>query len=339
MHHNHITATSSKALALASACLIGFSMSASAHDHGPEYDARLSDYPYPFDVHTFEFDSQRQSLEMAYMHLPAADGQATVVLLHGKNFGSDYWEDTATYLHDKGYGVLMPDQVGFGKSSKPEHYQFTIEGLVNNTRELVDTLDIDDVIVMGHSMGGMLATRYALNHADEVERLIMVNPVGLEDYLRYVKYQDADFFYANELDKTIDGVREYQREHYYDGEWSEDYEALIQIHAGWINGPDWERVAWNNALTFDMIFTGPVVNEFDQLEVPTHLIIGTRDTTGPGRGWKKDGVDYELGQFDQLGKRAAERIPEAYLHELDEIGHMPQFEAFDRYRSILDEIF
>ncbi|MDX1587417.1 MAG: alpha/beta hydrolase [Oleiphilaceae bacterium] len=319
--------------------LFGFTVPVLADENAPEYDARLSGYPYPFEVHTFTFDSQRQSLEMAYMHRPAEDGRPTVLLLHGKNFGADYWERTASYLHDKGYGVLMPDQVGFGKSSKPAHYQFSFEALAHNTRALVHELGIDRLIVMGHSMGGMLATRYALNHGDSVEKLVMVNPIGLEDYLRYVEYRDPDFFYEQEQGKTIDQVRAYQREHYYDGEWSEEYEALTQIHAGWINGPDWDRVAWNNALTFDMIFTGPVVNELDQLRVPTHLILGTRDTTGPGRGWKKDGVDYELGRYDQLGETVIEQIPEGRLYELDDVGHMPQFEAFERYREILDRIF
>lgn len=305
----------------------------------PEYDARLSQYDYPFSVHQFGFESQRQSLEMAYMHLPAEKDQPTVLLLHGKNFGADYWEKTAAHLHQKGYGVVMPDQVGFGKSSKPEHYQFTFEGLANNTHRLLEHLELDRLIVMGHSMGGMLATRYALLYPEQVDKLVMVNPIGLEDYLRYVHYQDVDVFYQNELDKTIEGVRAYQREHYYDGEWSEQYEALIQIHAGWLRGSDWERVAWNNALTFDMVFTGPVVNDLEQLSVPTHLIIGTRDTTGPGRNWKREGVEHQLGRYDRLGTQTLERIDNGQLYELDDVGHMPQFEAFDRYRAILDEIF
>lgn len=88
-----------------------------------------------------------------------------------------------------------------------------------------------------------------------------------------------------------------------------------------------------------MIFTGSVVNEFDRLAVPTHLILGTRDTTGPGRGWKKDGVEYQLGRYDRLGKQVVEQIPGATLYELDDLGHMPQFEAFERYRKQLDKIF
>lgn len=321
------------------AFLFGLTAPVLAEDRGPEYDARLSGYPYPFDVHTFGFDSQRQHLEMAYMHLPAKGTRPTVILLHGKNFAADYWEKTARYLHEKGYGVLMPDQIGFGKSSKPAHYQFSFEALANNTRALVDSLKVDKLIVMGHSMGGMLAIRYALNHADMVEQLVLVNPIGLEDYLRYVQYKDPAFFYHSELGKTIDMVRDYQRKNYYDGQWSDDYETLTQIHAGWINGPDWERVAWNNALTLDMIFTGSVVNEIDQLRIPTHLIIGTRDTTGPGRGWKKNGVDYQLGRYDQLGQTVVDLIPQAHLYELEDVGHLPQFEAFDLYRQQLDKIF
>lgn len=324
---------------LFSALLFGLTALASADDHAPKYDARLSGYSYPFEVHTFEFDSQRQKLEVAYMHLPAKDGEPTVLLLHGKNFAADYWEKTANYLHEKGYGVLMPDQIGFGKSSKPEHYQFSFEALADNTKGLVESLGIDKLVVMGHSMGGMLATRFALNHAGNVEKLVLVNPVGLEDYLRYVQYKDPTFFYKNEQGKTINKVRAYQKKNYYDGKWSEDYEALIKIHEGWINGDDWDLVAWNNALTYDMIFTGNVSNEFDQLTVPTHLILGTRDTTGPGRGWKKEGVDYQLGRYDQLGEIVVEQISDGHLYELEGLGHMPQFEAFDRYREQLDKIF
>lgn len=308
-------------------------------EEAPMFGARLGGYEYPYPVQMHEFRSQRQTLEMAYMHLEAKGVQPTVLLLHGKNFAADYWQNTAEWLRERGYGVLMPDQIGFGKSSKPEHYQFSFEALADNTRAIVDKLGIERVVVMGHSMGGMLATRYTLRYPDTVEKLVLVNPVGLEDYLDYVQYKDPQFFYERELNKTAEDVIAYQKKHYYDGQWSQDYEALTTIHKGWINGPDWAQVAWNNALTYDLIFTGAVVNEFEDIPVPTHLIIGTRDTTGPGRGWKKPGVEVRLGQYDKLGKRAARTIPDATLHELTGIGHMPQFEAFDRYREILEEVF
>src|SRR4051812_39908829 len=98
-----------------------------------EEEPRLQQFEYPFPVQIFAFPSQQQDLEMAYMDLqPNAVPLGTVVLLHGKNFGGAYWEETARALAGVGYRVIMPDQIGFGKSSKPAHYQFTLQQLAAN---------------------------------------------------------------------------------------------------------------------------------------------------------------------------------------------------------------
>ncbi|MDF7809132.1 alpha/beta hydrolase [Pontiellaceae bacterium B12219] len=296
------------------------------------YDAELKGYDYPFPVERFQFQSQQQALEMAYMYLPGNGKQPTVVLLHGKNFAGAYWAQTAEFLQSRGYGVLIPDQIGFGKSTKPRHYQFSFAQLADNTQALIRHLGIEKPIIVGHSMGGMLATRYSLMYGNEVNRLILVNPIGLENYLNYVEYKTVDFFYANQLKQTAADVKAYQLKYYYDGKWEAAYDDLIEFQIGWLNGPDWPQVAWNNALTYDMIFTQPVCTEWDQLTVPTYLIIGTRDRTGPGRGWKKEGVTYLLGQYQELGKRTAAAIPNAELYELDGLGHMPQIEDFGRFQ-------
>ena len=65
-----------------------------------------------------------------------------ITLLHGKNFNGSYWEETAKFLHEKGFGILIPDQIGFGKSSKPVDYQYTFEVLAHNTKRLLEFLNI-----------------------------------------------------------------------------------------------------------------------------------------------------------------------------------------------------
>src|SRR6202012_1277662 len=85
-------------------------------------------------------------------------------------------------LVNEGLRVIAPDQIGFGKSSKPHGYQFTFQALADNTRELLDHCHVDRVHIVGHSMGGMLATRFALMFPERVERLVLVNPIGLEDW-------------------------------------------------------------------------------------------------------------------------------------------------------------
>lgn len=301
------------------------------------YDAVLSQYDYSHEVKFFELQSQGKTLQLAYSFLPGRENKPVVTLLHGKNFIADYWATTANFLQKLGYGVLMVDQVGFGKSSKPTDYQYSFAVLASHTKSLLDSLKIKETIVLGHSMGGMLASRFALMYPNFTKQLILLNPIGLENYLEYVEYKDSDFFYKNELNKTAQGVKDYQRKFYYDGQWNEQYAALTDFMIGQLNGPDKALIAWVNAKTYDMIFTQPVVTEFELLSMPVSLILGTRDRTGPGRNWQKQGNHYELGRYDQLGKKVLNMIPNGRLYEMQGLGHLPHIEDFTGFSKILTQ--
>ena len=316
---------------------IGFG-AVQAQENAPAstFDARLSGYEYPLEVKSYDFSSQNKQLQMAYMYLPAKEGMPTVTLLHGKNFNGAYWQTTADFLSDKGYGVLIPDQIGFGKSSKPKDYQYSFADLAQNTKGLIDSLGIQSTIIVGHSMGGMLASRFSLLYPDSVSKLILLNPIGLENYLHYTQYKDVEFFYENELKQSPDKIVEYQKKNYYDGAWNDQYAELVVPLVGVLQGPDWTDVAYVNALTYDMIFTQPVIQDFPNFEVPVSLIIGTRDRTGPGRGWKRDGVEFELGRYDLIGERIKAINPDIKVIELEGLGHLPQIEDFERFTAIFE---
>ena len=274
---------------------------------------------------------------MAYMHLMSNHScKKVVTLLHGKNFNGAYWEETAKTLHDKGYEVIIPDQIGFGKSSKPTDYQYSFEALANNTKNLLVSLNIKSTYVVGHSMGGMLASRFGLLYPDLTEKVTLVNPIGLENYLKYVEYKDINFFYKNELKLKPENIINYQRKYYYDGEWNKKYEALTLPLVGWINSQDRQILAKVSALAYNMVFTGPVIEEFKNFLVPVSIIIGTRDRTGPGRGWKRKNVDYELGRYDRLGKQVKKRNSRINIINLDNIGHLPHIEDYQTFFNALE---
>src|SRR3546814_3199786 len=67
-------------------------------------------------------------------------------------------------------------------SSKPRRYQFSFGQLADNTHALLQSLRIERAVVVGHSMGGMLAARYALQYPLATGHLVLVNPIGLEDW-------------------------------------------------------------------------------------------------------------------------------------------------------------
>lgn len=299
----------------------------------PVLDIMLTNYKYPFKVHYIEFNSQNQSLKMAYMDVaPTKSNGKTVVLFHGKNFNGAYWKTTINALTDEGYRVIVPDQIGFGKSSKPIGYQFTFQQLAENTKLLLNELKIDKINLLGHSMGGMLATRFTLMYPKTVEKLILENPIGLEDWKLVTPYVSIDKNYEQELKVSYETTKNYQLGFYYDNQWKPEYDEWVYLLTGWVNTPDYPVVAKVNAQTSDMIFTQPVLYEFQHIKVPTLLIIGTRDRTAIGKNnVKNPEIAAKMGQYQLLGKVTQQKIENSKLMELDNVGHLPHIEVFERF--------
>jgi hypothetical protein len=95
-----------------------------------------------------------QTLAMAYMDIPpeSESNGKTVVLMHGKAFGGYYFEHVIEALTTAGYRVVVLDQIGWGKSSKPDiHYSFHL--FATNTAALLDHLGVG-VGAPGHPLPG-----------------------------------------------------------------------------------------------------------------------------------------------------------------------------------------
>ena len=310
-------------------------------DEGPAYGPELQGFDYPWPVQHFHFTSQGERLDMAYMDvMPAQPNGRAVVLLHGKNFCAATWQTTITALTDAGYRVIAPDQIGFCKSSKPAHYQFSFQQLAANTRMLLTSLGIVRATVIGHSTGGMLAIRYALLYPDDVDQLVLVDPIGLEDWkAKGVPWQSVDAWYQQELQTSAERIRDYERTTYYAGSWDPSYERWVQMLAGLYRGEGRDIVAWNSALLYDMIYTQPVVYELGQLTMPVLLIIGDKDTTAIGKNLAPPAIRQTLGNYPALGKAAAAQIPHARLIEFPDLGHAPQIQVPEEFhKALLDGI-
>jgi len=302
-------------------------------------DIMLTNYQYPYEVHYYHFKSQNQNLKMAYMDVhPKTSNGEVIMLLHGKNFNGAYWKTTADALSKDGYRVIIPDQIGFGKSSKPIGYQFTFQQLAQNTKGILDQLKIDKIYLLGHSMGGMVATRFTLMYPEVVKKLVLENPIGLEDWKLVSPYVSIDENYQKELSMNYEAAKKYESQSYYDNKWKPAYDEWAYLLAGWAKSPNDPIVARINAQTSDMIFTQPVVYEFSNIHTPTLLIIGTRDRTAIGKDNVKDpAIRKMMGQYQILGKETQNKIKGSKLVELDNVGHLPHIEAFDRFIKPLEE--
>jgi pimeloyl-ACP methyl ester carboxylesterase len=296
--------------------------------------------PHPkYSVQFFPLKVENQDLRMAYRDIAPTrtPNGKTVLLLHGKNFSGFYWESTIEFLSQQGYRVIATDQLGFGASSRPDiHYSF--HQMAQNTKALLDQLGIKQVDVIGHSMGGMLAVRFTLLYPETVDKLVLENPIGLEDYRKLVPYISLQEQYATELSQTYDKMLAYQKG-YYAGGWKPEYEVYVQDQASILNTGEYPRDAWSAALTYEMIYEQPTVYEVGDITRPTMLIIGQDDRTVVGKNHLPPNLQSVAGQYPELGRKMHAAIKGSTLIEVTNCGHIPHLQRPDQFRSAVTNFF
>ncbi|KAI1452423.1 alpha/beta-hydrolase [Annulohypoxylon moriforme] len=303
-----------------------------------EGDLNGSNFTYPFPLKTYKFTSQLQEVEMAFMDVaPTTEPNGkTAICLHGKNFCGPTWEETAKQLASVGYRVILPDQVGFCKSSKPSSYQYTLQQFSYNTKNLLDVLGIENVTVIGHSLGGMTSIRFGLMFPEVIERLVLVNPIGLEDWKALgVPYKPVDILDIIETSSNYTTIREYEQWTYYVGKWDDAYDVWVNMLVNIYQGDEAAAFAFNQALVTDMALSAPVVYEFGILKPRTLLLIGEKDNTALGKQWSPPEVQAILGHYDVLGKQAAAAMPNAQLIEFPDLGHAPHIQEPEVFHEAL----
>jgi pimeloyl-ACP methyl ester carboxylesterase len=296
----------------------------------------LDSYPYPYPVQFMSLTLNGRQVRMAYMDVQpsSANPGKAVVLLHGKNFYGSYWANTIKVLSDAGYRVVVPDQIGFGKSSKPAIcYSFDL--LAANTAQLLDSLGIKQAAIVGHSMGGMLAVRFARNYPERTSRLILEDPIGLEDYRFFVPPQTTEQLYTIEMQMTPEKYRAFIKRYFVT--WKPEYEGFVETRCRMMLSGEYPRYAMAAALTFQMIYQQPVRHEFSLIKTATLLVVGLKDRTTVGRGRVPEDILQDKGQYTQLGKAAAKDISNCKLVELPNVGHIPHLEAPEQFHRVLLE--
>jgi pimeloyl-ACP methyl ester carboxylesterase len=260
-------------------------------------------------------------VRMAYMDVAAAGAAngRVVVLLHGMNFYGEYWTAAIEVLRKAGFRVVVPDQVGFGRSSKPI-MPYTLSDMAMNTRRLLDTLGVPKAAIVGHSMGGMVATRFALLYPEATERLVLYNQIGLTDARLQRPPAAIDHVYKQLLGETYDQVYRGIARYFPTGVVPHDFEKYVLRQYGWTLSGNWPEAAMVRALVQQMVYEDPVVYDWAHIKAKTLEIGGDRD--GPG--------------FPALAKHVADTIPGAQLVLIPGVGHVPHVQSPDIfYRELL----
>jgi pimeloyl-ACP methyl ester carboxylesterase len=282
----------------------------------------FSNVPYPYPVSYLDTEVYGQSLRMAYMDVQPTgtpNGQ-TVVLFHGFNFGMYAFGHTMEILTAAGFRTIAIDRLGFGRSSKPiMHYNFHIPA--RDTKRLLDHLGIERAAILGHSMGGMVASRFAMTYPETTSHVVFVNQIGMSDSRPGNEWEEPSY------ERSRPTPQQYYRQilsgqmRYYVNGWRPEYLQWVEAPYGILFSGDFDRWQEVRGLLSQSMWEDPVVYDWQHISSKA-LVIG--------------GADDMLSQdFPADARRVAESLQNAELLLYPGVGHNPQFEHSDPFHADL----
>jgi pimeloyl-ACP methyl ester carboxylesterase len=286
-------------------------------DWGP-VSIDMEDVPYPHPVSYMAFERFGTPVRMAYMDVaPTAPANGrTVVLLHGASYYGLYWADAIEALAAAGYRVVVPDQLGWGRSTKAV-IPYSLHLHAANTRLLLERLGVEEAAIVGHSMGGMLATRFALMYPDVTTHMVMVNPIGLRDTRPGRGWQDPRPETVSDLEAAYRSRLGLEQRRVV--EWRPEFLEHVRIHYGWLLTDDWGHLSYVRALNTAARNADTVVHDWQFVEAPSALIAGEED--GPG--------------YPEAARAAVDALPNGTLVLFAGVGHNPHLEVPERFHEAL----
>ncbi len=280
--------------------------------------------PYPAPSKYLPLTLYGQDVRMAFMDV-APTGPAnghTVVIFHGNNFAGFYFGPMMAALQKEGFRVVVPDQIGYGRSSKPI-IPYSFNDWARNTKAMLDSLQVPKAMVIGHSMGGMLAARFATQYPAVTERLVIYNPIGLSDSRFQRPSGSIDAQYKSALNVTYEGVKNSLARYvaHNPAAWNNDFEQYARIRYSWSLGAEWPRLAMVQTLINQVNYADPVVYDWANIKAPT-LAFGGADDMLAGTP----------ANFQARMKVLADSVPNGNgrLLLLPGLGHVPHLEAPER---------
>ena len=228
-----------------------------------------------------------------------------VVLLHGLGSRKDDWLPVLEPMAQK-YRLLVPDQIGFGKSDKPL-LDYSIQTYVDFLNEFLRQLKVEKASLVGESLGGWIAGLYAVEisggaHLVPVEKLVLVDAGGLK--------QDQPLPDLNP--SSLTAMRGLMEVVFYDTSWLNE-DALRKIFT--------DKLAVKDGYTVRSILSNPsretqrLDARLGNIKVPTLVAWGKQDKLLPIAS----------------GERYAAGIAGAKFVSFEKCGHVPPMEKTEEF--------
>lgn len=278
----------------------------------------------PLPIQHIEIDG----VDVAFIDSDPSSGATPIVFVHGLSSYIGFWEHQLDHFagHRR---VLALDLPGYGASGRPDA-PYTPPWYADVVHGWLQALDIDEAVIVAHSMGGQISMTLALEHPEQIDKLILAAPAGIERFSR--------------------GSADWMRDYWHEGRALEATETdLRATFTGVVfNHPDAgverlleERVRLGQADAFQGtsvavarsirgMLDHPVADRLGEISVPTLLVYGTDDRMIPN-------PVFNGGSTRAVAEAGAQAIPNAQLALIPGAGHTVHHDAPDQFNRIVED--
>ena len=231
-------------------------------------------------------------------HAPIGASNGTAIFIHGSGPGASGWSNfkhNVSAFQEAGYRCIVYDQWGYGKTSKPQDVDHTLDFFVDGLVSLMDSTDVANAVLVGNSLGGAVALGLALRHPERVEKLILMAPGGIEsreDYFSMPGIQAMVKYPMGSPEFTKEVLAQLLTQLVYDPENVDD--ELVDER--------WATLETQNAHVLATMQIPDLSDQLASIDINTLVFWGTEDRFCPASGtWKilqiKGNVQAELVNY------------------------------------------
>jgi len=295
--------------------------SKNAYANLPKYGS-FNDIPYPYNLKKVKLIDE---VELAY--IDEGTGSETIIFIHGLGSYLPAWKKNVEELR-KSYRCIAIDLPGYGKSSKLPH-----DGSMTYYADIVNLfvkkLDLGQVYLAGHSMGGQIAMVTALYYPEIVKGLVLVAPAGFESFTKGQRQ-----WFRNVM--TLDGVMKTTVEDIHNNlvynfyTKPDDADFMINDRISMRTASDFQAYCYAVVQSVNGMVDETVLPHLEKITQPTLIIFGENDNLIPNRFLNP-------GFTKKIAEAGHAKIQNSRLVMLPKTGHFAQFENPDGFNKAVKE--
>jgi len=245
-----------------------------------------------------------------------ANADQHIVFVHGFSVPSYIWEPTYQEAIKRGYGVIRYDTFGRGFSDNP-NVEYSTELYVNQLKNLLDSLAIEKVNLIGLSDGGRTVAMMAARYPERINELIFIAPSGFHEDTEFQTKDVAQIEIENFITNAYPKIGNGQLSDFYEPEkfttWETRYNGLLKYQG-------FARALLSTRKNYPKMTT--IHEKIHTNKISTSFIWGTHDKVLP---------------LNEVKTKLAELLPRATLFEFTKSGHLAHMEEEKRFNRILFE--